>query len=442
LLSRLGRYPGDYPKENELATKTLTTVGIKAIRPGSKRREIKDGGASHLYLIVQRSGQKGFAMRFRRPDGKTAKLVLGPFDPSKEGTGEPVIGQPLTLAAARHLAADIERERARGKDVIAERKKSKVQGTNNFAQAARDFIENHAKPKTRGWRGTSAMLGIDPDDDDIVKGGLADRWGERPIAEIDASDIYTITEEARARGIPGRGVKGDGPSENRARHLFSALSKMFSWLHRHRRVELNPCAAVHPPDPGRSRDRVLTNAEIVKFWKACDIVGEPFGSIFELLLLTGCRLNEVAGMRSAELEGNIWTIPGSRTKNHRPHIVPLPKMASDLIIVPVDSDLVFTTTGTSPVSGWSKSKARLDRIMGEDIPPWRLHDLRRTAATGMATIGIAPHIVEAVINHISGAKAGVAGIYNRATYLPEKTAALERWASHVAGLTRRGRKKS
>jgi len=98
-----------------------------------------------------------------------------------------------------------------------------------------------------------------------------------------------------------------------------------------------------------------------------------------------------------------------------------------------DANLVFTTTGRSPVSGWSKIKDRLDEAMGKP-PHWILHDLRRTAATGMAELGIAPHIVEAVLNHISGAKAGVAGTYNRAAYAAEKKAALERWAAHITGL--------
>jgi integrase len=157
-----------------------------------------------------------------------------------------------------------------------------------------------------------------------------------------------------------------------------------------------------------------------------------------MLLLTGCRLNEVAGMRWAELsnDGSVWMIRGDRTKNHRPHVVPLPPVARALLNhVPriEGSPFVFTTTGHSPVSGWSKTKARLDAVMAPDRQ-WRLHDLRRTAATGMADIGIPPHIVEAALNHVSGAKTGVAGTYNRAAYTQEKRAALERWAAHVAGL--------
>ena len=132
-------------------------------------------------------------------------------------------------------------------------------------------------------------------------------------------------------------------------------------------------------------------------------------------------------------DGATWNIPGERTKNKRAHIVPLAPLARELLSAVIgDGKLIFTTTGRSPISGWSKIKKRLDSVMA--IPSWRLHDLRRTAATGMAEIGIAPHIVEAALNHISGAKAGVAGTYNRAAYAPEKRAALERWAAHVQRL--------
>jgi integrase len=161
------------------------------------------------------------------------------------------------------------------------------------------------------------------------------------------------------------------------------------------------------------------------------------------LLLTGCRLNEVAAMTRGELsdDGATWTIPSSRTKNKRAHVVPLPPLARAIIagVKPIASaaSYVFTTNGRSAISGWSAIKKVLDAAMGA-TSPWRLHDLRRTAATGMADIGIPPHIVEAALNHVSGAKAGVAGTYNRAAYANEKRAALERWALHIERLVSRG----
>ncbi|MBR1276114.1 site-specific integrase [Bradyrhizobium sp. AUGA SZCCT0283] len=222
--------------------------------------------------------------------------------------------------------------------------------------------------------------------------------------------------------------------------MYAALSMMFAWLIQKRRLKQNPCVGVHRPEKPKARERVLTNDEIKKFWKATEKMSHPFGQLLKLLLLTGCRLNEVAGMRRSELsdEGQTWTIPGTRTKNKKTHIVPLPQMARDILAsVKTEGDLIFTTNGKTKVSGWSKTKRRLDAAM--KIKPWRLHDLRRTCATGMAEsppvgLGVAPHIVEACLNHISGAKAGVAGIYNLATYADEKTAALERWAEHVTNL--------
>jgi integrase len=218
---------------------------------------------------------------------------------------------------------------------------------------------------------------------------------------------------------------------------------MFTWLARRRIVATNPCIGIQRPDAAPARDRVLTVNEIVAFWQACGEIGEPIGQLLKLLLLTGCRLNEVAAMTRAELsdDGATWTIPSSRTKNKRAHVVPLPPLARAIIagVKPIASaaSYVFTTNGRSAISGWSAIKKVLDAAMGA-TSPWRLHDLRRTAATGMADIGIPPHIVEAALNHVSGAKAGVAGTYNRAAYANEKRAALERWALHIERLVSSG----
>jgi integrase len=164
--------------------------------------------------------------------------------------------------------------------------------------------------------------------------------------------------------------------------------------------------------------------------------------------LTGQRRNEVAGMTRDELhDDGTWHLPGGRTKNGRAHIVCLAPLARELIAsvkAKPDSPLIFTTTGTTSVSGWSRTKARLDAAMlaiakkergaNAVIPAWRLHDLRRSAVTGMAELGIRPDVIEKVVNHVSGTRAGVAGTYNRSELLPERREALERWAAHVEGL--------
>ena len=121
------------------------------------------------------------------------------------------------------------------------------------------------------------------------------------------------------------------------------------------------------------------------------------------------------GCAALNLGDGTWTIPGARTKNHRPHAVPLPPVALDILAaVPrIEGDLVFTTTGTSPISGWSKIKRALDAVMGLKVSPWRLHDLRRTAASGMSRLGVRSEVVDRALNHITGSFRGVAGTYQR-----------------------------
>jgi integrase len=431
-------------------SKPLTAVAVAKMRPGKERREISDAGCPGLYLVIQPSGAKGWALRYRRPDGRPAKLVLGSVfaktAETKEPDTVPAIGGHMTLAAAHRLVSSLRHEVAQGRDPAAAHLKEKKQRRilaaeatgNTFAAAARDFIAQHSSKKVRRWREQARLLGLEPETLAPIPKGLADRWAVRPVAEIDGHDIHAIVDETRRLGAPGLERRSSGPTESRARAMFAVLSKLFAWLIQHRRVEVNPCTSVHRPESSKARDRVLSNSEIARFWRATDAAGEPFGGLLKLLLLTGCRLNEVAGMKHGEIDddGTQWLIPGERTKNHRAHVVPLPPVARDILqgVERIERcEFVFSTTGRSPVSGWSNIKERLDAEI-KPTTPWVLHDLRRTAATGMAELGIAPHIIEAALNHVSGARAGVAGTYNRAAYAPEKKAALERWAAHVEGL--------
>jgi integrase len=450
--------------------KVLTDAAVRKYTPGPKRRIIRDGAARSLFLVVQPSGHRSWMMRFRTPSGRIAKLTLGPLHTGSETAGPAVIGMPLTLAGARQLAAEVHRERAQGRDVAADRRAQRhrqraeleERSANTFAAAARMFIEEYARPKTRRWLETARLLGLryskDGSEPEQTKGGLVERWADKPVRDIDGHDIWSVVDEARRLGVPGIKPRRPGLSEARPRALFAALSALFSRLQEHRRVETNPCAGVHQPGAPKARERVLTNDEIRWFWKACVSVDaprapgapRPFASLLRLLLLTGARLNEVAGMTRAELsrDGQTWTIPGERVKNHRTHVVPLPPLARELTAsVQAKSgatDLVFTTTDTTPVSGWSRVKRRLDAAMlavareerGANvvIPPWRLHDLRRTAVTGMAELGIRPDVIELVVNHVSGSRGGIAGVYNRSELLPERHEALERWSRHVMGV--------
>ena len=431
--------------------KTLTAAAVAKLPPDVKRREIPDAGCPGLRLIIQPSGAKSWALRFRRPNGKTAKMTLGPFDNLGEMEGEPVVGQPLTLAAARRVAADIMRQRALGKDVISDHNIAKRRRTldrdeqtaNAFDAAARAFIEQHAKPNTRSWVITAKILGLSPATLEPVKGGLAERWRGKPVGEITGDDIHSVVDEARVVGIPGLGKRRIGASDSMARVSYGRLSRFFAWLMMERRIiKMNPCLGVWRPPVGDARERTLSDQEIRWLWRAAESLGYPFGPALRLLLLTGQRRGEVGGMRWDELseDQTIWTLPASRAKNSRAHVVPLPQAAQRLIAsVPViGNTFILTTDGRTHAAGWSKVKVRLDRRMMElaraesaVIPPWTIHDIRRTVATGLQRLGVRLEVTEAVLNHQSGSRAGIVAVYQRHQYFDEKRAALDLWAAHV-----------
>jgi integrase len=239
-----------------------------------------------------------------------------------------------------------------------------------------------------------------------------------------------------------------------ANRTLAAITKFFNWSLDRSIIETSPCIRVARPSEEKSRDRVLTDDELRLIWTAATRKGWPFGSLVQTLMLTAQRRTEVGDMRWGELKDRgLWTIPGNRTKNGAEHDVPLsPAAQAVLSSAPriAGSEFVFTTMGARPVSGYSQAKERLDGLVlelarqeameaGRDAAAitgasWRLHDLRRTAASGMARMGVPVHVIEAVLNHRSGAISGVAAIYNRHSYLPEKRHALEAWAAHVTGL--------
>ncbi|MGD0640216.1 MAG: tyrosine-type recombinase/integrase [Roseiarcus sp.] len=448
--------------------KKLTAAAVKSFLPGKVVREIADGGCPGLRVVVQPSGHRSFAMRFRRPSGQSANLILGPCDTSrKEPASEPVIGAPLTLASARELATAINRERASGVDVIAARAADKrrqkaereAQAASTFAVAARRFIEQHSRPNVRRWQEQARLLGLRPADLEVIPGGLADnRWANKPVAEIDGDDVHSVIEEVRTRGVPGLARRRQGASESVAAAMFAVLSRLFSWLIEKRVIEKNPVAGVARPKASEARDRVLSDDEIRWFWSACGEIGEPFKSLLRVLLLTGQRLNEVAGMTRAELSHDdagrpIWTLPASRTKNRKVHVVPITPAVEALIkSVPVIAarpgapSFVFSTTGRTAVSGFSKIKRALDAKMlvlaqaekpEAVIAAWVLHDVRRSAASGLQRCGVPLPVTEKVLNHISGSFAGIVAVYQQHEYSEEKRLALWLWAMHVEALVAR-----
>jgi integrase len=439
----------------------LTPIAVASYKPHKVRREIPDDRATGLFLIVQPTGAKSWAVRLRRPNKKSAKLTLGKVNLTNEETADkPELGGTLTLRQARLLATQIDNQRASGLDVVAERKAEKNRqrdaavdrAANTFGAALPQFFIQHRTRKwntrPRRWREDAATLGLKypPGTDDpavvkpeVIAGSLADVWADKPIADIDKYVVDAAIEEASEQ------------SNGRARKMYSALRVFFGKLPLKLRPAINPVFGVDRPGTPASRKRALDKTEIVTFWKACNNIGGAFGPMFKLLLLTGCRERECAGMTCAELgENNVWEVPSSRTKNHLEFLVPLPPQALAVInSAPEIKDkagYVFSTTGGErPVSGFSKAKAALDKemakIAGQPIERWRIHDLRRTFSTILnespedGGLGCQPHHVEALLNHVSGsAKGGVAGTYNKAKYLSEKRVALQRWSAHIENL--------
>jgi integrase len=237
-------------------------------------------------------------------------------------------------------------------------------------------------------------------------------------------------------------------SRNRLR---SSLSAFFTWIIQEGFIEANPVIGTRKIDEGGSRERVLTQTELAQLWttlgQSNSIPLGQFGDIVRLLILTGQRRDEIASLRWEEVDFDrtVITLPPSRTKNNRTHELPLSPLALAILQRQPrrkGQEFVFPNRNGGRFVNWQEGRARLDKAIAQSTPTkakdhrglWRLHDLRRTCATGMAELGVLPHIVEAVLNHVSGHKAGVAGTYNRARYENEKRDALFKWADYVEGL--------
>jgi integrase len=259
------------------------------------------------------------------------------------------------------------------------------------------------------------------------------------LSDISKRDVLDVIEEIDARGSPGA-----------AKRALAYLRKFFNWCAERDIITTPPSDRIRSSHADVKRDRVLSEEELYYLLRALDAEQSIFGPLIRVLLLTGQRRGEVAGMSWSELRdpsnGNaVWEIPGNRTKNKQSHIVPLQAETQELLLrMPRTSNLVFTTNGEAPVSGFGKVKARLDARIAtmrrsdgrEPMSAWTFHDLRRTMVTVMnEKLKIAPHVVEAVVNHMSGlAKAGVAGVYNRALYFDDRRRALVLWARWLRDL--------
>jgi integrase len=252
---------------------------------------------------------------------------------------------------------------------------------------------------------------------------LASPLAKLGLAQIDRRKIAVLLGEIE----DGSGAV----TRNRAR---SALSAFFSWCITEGLFDVNPVAGTAKASENGGRERVLTREELRKLWRS--LGDDPFSDIVRLLLLTGQRRTEIGGLRWSEVDlaRKMIVLPPDRTKNGRQHELPLSRQALAVLERQPrrnSTEFVFSDNGNQD---WDRSKARLDGKVG--IAPWRLHDLRRTCSTMLGELGVLPHVIEQALNHVSGAKAGVAGVYNRSKMIDAVRSSLQTWADEIDRITK------
>jgi integrase len=399
-----------------MSTKVLTARAVTVARPKRDaagklvRNEIPDGGCPGLYLVVEPTGTRSWAHRYRHR-GVSKKRTLG-----SAGEGG------LSLAAARHAVAAARHRLGRGGDPAVELANpiapASPAANDSVEAAVASFLELHAYRKTRKNSAQATEYSFNR--------FVLPAWRGRPVASIARRDVIDLIES----------VAVDAPYS--ANRLLAALSKFFNWLCGRDVLSVSPAAGVERPHKEIARQRTLDDGELRALWRACEGEG-PFGAALRLMILTGCRRNEASKMPWAELDRKrrLWLLPSTRTKNERPHEVPLSSQAwaiLDALPQINGSDFVFTTDGRTPIVGWAKVKARISIKAGLDPTTWRLHDLRRTTASGMQRLGVSVPVVEKALNHQGGVFRGIVSTYQTHDYADEIRVALQRWGDHVADL--------
>ncbi|ESY85773.1 DNA integrase [Mesorhizobium sp. LNHC220B00] len=423
--------------------KVLTAEAVKSAKPDpDKRIERPDAALPGLYLVIQPSGVKSWALRYRFA-GSPKKLTIGPVltERSEPIRGELPLGAAMTLVEARSAARTALQAIAEGKDPSKAKKVSKalqaLAGDKDTVKVlGESFIDRYAKPRNRSWAEVERQFKVE----------INPVFGDLRAKDITKRQVLDLLDGIIDRGSPVT-----------ANRVFASLRKFFSWLVDRDVITASPCAGVKMPTAEKSRERVLSDDELRLFWKATGALDYPFGPMFRLLLVTGQRREEVSGMTLKEIAlgaDAVWTLPGARVKNGIEHTVPLSTMATEIIEgLPKigKKGFVFTTTGATHVTGYSRSKDRLDAKMlemmrsdaqerGEDqeavkaIPHWTLHDLRRTVASRLAGLNINLPVIEKLLNHGSGTFAGIVGVYQRHEFKDEKRRAMNAWADYLGAL--------
>jgi integrase len=410
--------------------------------PKGKRYTLWDAVTPSLGVRISDSGRKSFIIQ-RRVNGRMVRLKLGEHP-------------ALELAKAREKAEGTLKLMTKGID--PRHSIAPVTGTGQRADSFEAAVEKYIKREVEKHRRPRTQ-------DEIIRPlrkFLVPKWGTLNLADIGRHEIAEVLDELIEAGKPVA-----------ANRTYSVLRRFFRWCVERGLIETNSAIAVRKPSKEEARSRVLSESELREVWLASEKLGWPFSLFIQTLILTGQRRNEVAGMAWTEIDAATreWIIPGNRTKNGKVHTVPLSDAMLALLenayrFISADEAVtkgeetanpkhdqdregfVFTTTGKTAVSGFSRAKRNLDgeilkarRSAAEKdgrnpqkvkpIAPWTMHDLRRSCATGMGNLGIAPHVIETVLNHSSGFRAGIAGVYQRQRYAKECRDALDVWARWI-----------
>jgi len=380
---------------------TLKFVTTAQLPVGKKDHVFWDDAIAGFGLRLREGGSKTYVYRYRIGQ-KQRGITLG------SATSVP-------LHLARENAGKLEAKVRLGGDPAADKQVARAKAENTVGTLIKQYLD----ARKDDWRPGSLRQ---------VRRHLLHY--ARPLHDL---PITAVSHRDAAVLLSGVAKNSGAVTSNRTR---ASLETFFSWVVRQGiRLPEGNIISYTAKLKETPRDRVLSDAELKAVWNGCN--DDDYGACIKLLMLTGLREAEIGALRWEEVRDDRIELPSARTKNKRAHIVPLSDPAKAILdkFRMVGRTFVFGRDDTAGFKGWGPAKQRLDDRAA--ISPWVVHDLRRTVATRMAELGAQPHIVEAVLNHVSGHKAGVAGIYNRATYDREKREALNLWGEHVTALARR-----
>ena len=386
-----------------MPTRALTVAAVERIKPPSGgQADYFDKGFPGLALRVSYGGAKAWVY-FYRLHGKLHRLTLGR-------------SPAMSLAEARDAWRDARKTVGKGESPA----RRKPTAADSFVSVAEEWLK-----RDQAHNRSAAEVKR------VIQRNVMSAWDGRLIATISRRDVLDLID-----GVADRGAV------TMARRLHAHLHRLFRWSVGRGIIEVNPMTDLPKPGAAVKRDRVLAGAELAVVWNAAEKIGWPFGPAVQLLILTAARRDEIGALRWAEIDGDEIKLAGARTKNGEPHSIPLSTAAAKLIdSLPHigSSDYVFTTNSETPISGWSKAKSHVDAVAAKlndgALPAWRLHDLRRTAATGLQRIGIGLQVIEALLGHVAGSRTGVVGVYQRHSYDTEKRIALEAWSREIERIT-------